>query len=328
MYGVDTGIVATTIAHDSFKLYMYNTLDVPSELTGAIVSCYYAGNCIGSFGSGFLMDRWGRKSLVYLSTILAIVGTAIQAGSVNVGMMIAGRAIAGLATGALLTIVPIYIAELAPPENRAYLVALKGLLTAAGYLVANWIGYAGSFAQGDIQWRIPLAMQLPPAIVLLGLTVFLPDSPRWRKSQFYDHVGDEANTPPAVVSKERHEDAHRILSTLHASRGPDYIEREMSDIRQQLALEKESRGTSSWRELFSLRYARRLLLAVFIMNMTKLSGGGVVQNYQSLFYAGLGFRGRTVLLLSGCYGFMGLFGQIANMLWVSDKWPRTRTMCG
>lgn len=63
------------------------------------------------------------------------------------------------------------------------------------------------------------------------------------------------------------------------------------------------------------------------MNMTKLSGGGVVQNYQSLFYAGLGFRGRTVLLLSGCYGFMGLFGQIANMLWVSDKWPRTRTMC-
>lgn len=194
MYGVDTGIVATTIAHDSFKLYMYNTLNVPSELTGAIVSCYYAGNCIGSFGSGFLMDRWGRKSLVYLSTILAIVGTAIQAGSINVGMMIAGRAIAGLATGALLTIVPLYIAELAPPEKRAYLVALKGLLTAAGYLVANWIGYAGSFAQGDVQWRIPLAMQLPPAMVLLGLTVFLPDSPRWRKLQFHDHVRDEANT--------------------------------------------------------------------------------------------------------------------------------------
>jgi MFS family permease len=74
VYGVDTGIVATTIAHDSFKLYMYNTLDVPSELTGAIVSCYYAGNWIGSFGSGFLMDLWGRKSLVYcrqLSPLLA-----------------------------------------------------------------------------------------------------------------------------------------------------------------------------------------------------------------------------------------------------------------
>lgn len=181
VYGVDTGIIATTIAHDSFKIYMYGSLDVPSQLSGAVVSLYYAGNCIGSFGSGALMDTWGRKSLVYLSTILAIIGTAIQTGSVNIGMMIAGRLVAGLATGALLTIVPIYIAELAPPENRAFLVALKGLLTAAGYLVANWIGYAGSFANGDVQWRIPLAMQLPPAIMLLGLTVFLPDSPRWRK---------------------------------------------------------------------------------------------------------------------------------------------------
>lgn len=188
VYGVDTGIIATTIAHDSFKLYMYDSLDVPSELTGAIVSCYYAGNCIGSFGSGALMDRWGRKSLVYLATVAAIVGTAIQAGSINVGMMIASRAVAGLATGALLTIVPIYIAELAPPENRAYLVALKGLLTAIGYLVANWIGYAGSFAQGDVQWRIPLAMQLPPAMLLLALTVFLPDSPRWRKSSSFPRL--------------------------------------------------------------------------------------------------------------------------------------------
>ena len=181
VYGVDTGIVATTIAHDSFKQYMFGTLEARPDLTGAIVSTYYAGNCIGSFGSGALMDRWGRKSLVFMSTLFAIIGTAIQTGSVNVGMMIAGRTIAGLATGALLTIVPIYIAELSPPENRAYLVALKGLLTAIGYLIANWIGYAGSYAVGDAQWRIPLAMQVPPAMLLLVLTIFLPNSPRWRK---------------------------------------------------------------------------------------------------------------------------------------------------
>lgn len=181
VYGVDTGIVATTIAHDSFKQYMYGTLEPRTALTGAIVSTYYAGNCVGSFGSGALMDKWGRKSLVFGSTLFAIVGTAIQTGAVNVGMMIAGRTLAGLATGALLTIVPIYIAELSPPENRAVLVALKGLLTAIGYLLANWIGYAGSFAVGHAQWRIPLAMQLPPAMLLLLLIVFLPNSPRWRK---------------------------------------------------------------------------------------------------------------------------------------------------
>ncbi|KAH7147349.1 sugar transporter [Fusarium sp. MPI-SDFR-AT-0072] len=231
-----------------------------------------------------------------LATLCAIIGTAIQTGSVNVGMMIAGRIIAGLATGSLLTIVPIYIAELAPPENRAYLVALKGLLTGIGYLVANWIGYAGSYAKGDVQWRVPLAMQIPPAALLL------------------------------LVTKERHEDAQRVITMLHAKKGEEFIQREMLEIREQLALEQAQRTSASWVELFTLRYAKRLLLACFILNMTKLSGGGVIQNYQSLFYAGLGFEGRTVLLISGCYGFMGIIGQVINMAFVSDKWPRKRTM--
>ncbi|KAL5590219.1 hypothetical protein FOBRF1_013776 [Fusarium oxysporum] len=308
VYGVDTGIIATTIAHDSFKTYMYGSLDPKPQLTGAIVSTYYAGNCIGSLTSGAMMDKWGRKILVMLATLCAIIGTAIQTGSVNVGMMIAGRIIAGLATGSLLTIVPIYIAELAPPENRAYLVALKGLLTGIGYLVANWIGYAGSYAKGDVQWRVPLAMQIPPAALLLVLTIFLPDSPRW------------------LVTKDRHEDAQRVITMLHAKKGEEFIQREMLEIREQLALEKAQRTSTSWVELFTLRYAKRLLLACFILNMTKLSGGGVIQNYQSLFYAGLGFEGRTVLLISGCYGFMGVIGQVINMAFVSDKWPRKRTM--
>ncbi|KAM0079929.1 hypothetical protein ACKRZS_007908 [Fusarium odoratissimum] len=255
VYGVDTGIIATTIAHDSFKTYMYGSLDPKPQLTGAIVSTYYAGNCIGSLTSGAMMDKWGRKILVMLATLCAIIGTAIQTGSVNVGMMIAGRIIAGLATGSLLTIVPIYIAELAPPENRAYLVALKGLLTGIGYLVANWIGYAGSYAKGDVQWRVPLAMQIPPAALLLVLTIFLPDSPRW------------------LVTKDRHEDAQRVITMLHAKKGEEFIQREMLEIREQLALEKAQRTSASWVELFTLRYAKRLLLACFILNMTKLSGG-------------------------------------------------------
>lgn len=73
--------------------------------------------------------------------------------------------------------------------------------------------------------------------------------------------------------KERYEDAHKVLSTLHAKRGQDFIQTEMVEIRSQLALEKAQRQHSGWTELFTLRYARRLLLACFILNMTKLSGG-------------------------------------------------------
>lgn len=60
---------------------------------------------------------------------------------------------------------------------------------------------------------------------------------------------------------------------LHAKKGEDFLQREMLEIREQLALEHAQRTNASWVELFTLRYAKRLLLACFILNMTKLSGG-------------------------------------------------------
>lgn len=77
-------------------------------------------------------------------------------------------------------VAPVYLSEISPPENRAFLVGLKGLLNTFGSFLAGWIGYSGSFAVGDIQWRVPLATQAPPAALLALLTFFLPYSPRWR----------------------------------------------------------------------------------------------------------------------------------------------------
>lgn len=60
--------------------------------------------------------------------------------------------------------------------------------------------------------------------------------------------------------------------------------------------------------------------------MGQLSGSTVIQNYQNTFYATVGFTGRTSLLISGIYGFMGVIGQIIYLVAVADRWPRTRTL--
>lgn len=99
----------------------------------------------------------------------------------NAGMLIAGRLIAGIACGELLSVVPIYIAETAPPARRGFLVGLQGMMIAIGFGVANWIGYGSSFASGDAQWRIPLSMQIPVPIFLMISVLFVPFSPRWRE---------------------------------------------------------------------------------------------------------------------------------------------------
>jgi MFS family permease len=85
---------------------------------------------------------------IKLTRRVATFGAALQAGSVNVGMMIAGRFFAGLGCGMLLTVVPVYIAEVSPPKQRGTIVGLQGMMIAIGFFLANWVGYGGDFASG------------------------------------------------------------------------------------------------------------------------------------------------------------------------------------
>jgi MFS family permease len=52
-------------------------------------------------------------------------------------MMIAGRFFAGLGCGMILSIVPVYIAEVSPPKQRGVIVGLQGMLIAIGFFSAN-----------------------------------------------------------------------------------------------------------------------------------------------------------------------------------------------
>lgn len=180
--GIDLGLIATTLAQPAFHTFMFpkGTHNV-SSLTGAIVSLGSAGNAIGCLCNGLLLEKLGRKKTLLISTFFTIVGAIFQAAANGVALMIVGRFVAGFALGILNPTIPIYISELSRPQERARLVGVFGLLVAIGFCLANWIGYASSFAPGDGSWRVALAMQVPLAIVLMACSVILPESPRWCK---------------------------------------------------------------------------------------------------------------------------------------------------
>ena len=180
--GIDLGLIATTLAQPAFHDYMF-PLGTPnvSSLTGAIVSLGSAGNAIGCLCNGLLLEKLGRKKTLLISTFFTIVGAVFQAAANGVPLMVVGRFVAGLALGILNPTIPIYISELSRPQERARLVGFFGLLVAIGFCLANWIGYACSFASGNGSWRIALAMQVPLAVLLMCFSVILPESPRWCK---------------------------------------------------------------------------------------------------------------------------------------------------
>ncbi|UPK92207.1 hypothetical protein LCI18_003142 [Fusarium solani-melongenae] len=277
VFGFDSGIIATTFGHESFRITMYGPSQANPSLTGAIVSLYNVGQSLGGLSVGYLADRF-----------------TLQTGATHVGMMIAGRLVAGVACGQMLAVVPIYIAEVAPAENRGFLVGLQGMMVAIGFGLANWVGYAGSFAAGSATWRVPLAMQIPIPLILMVAVLFVPFSPRW-----HSHVS--------------------VLFRLHGGSmtGNELVAQELVQIQEQLKREQEESGTGwgvALGAMFSRRYVRRTATAAFIVN------------YQNIFYAQVGFTGKTSLLISGVYGMMGIIGTGVYLAIVADKWPRARTL--
>lgn len=129
-----------------------------------------------------------------------------------------------------------------------------------------------------------------------------------------------------VASKDRYAEAKKVMHSVHGHRDPEIIEQEFAEMCAQIRLERNNKSVSEVFTMFSRKYIRRTLLACLTVNMMKLSGSNIIQNYQSIMYNSLGYKGQTVLLIGALYGFMAVIGQIINIFFVADHWTRRRTV--
>ncbi|EIM84049.1 general substrate transporter [Stereum hirsutum FP-91666 SS1] len=304
LFGYDTGIITTSIAHQSFKDYMGNP---GSAATGAIVSTYIAGETIGAILQSVLGDRLGRKRFMGMLCLVVTVGTVIQTAAQNFPMFLVGRILTGVAVGGLVGTVPIYNSEIAPPEHRGLIGGLSGYMIGIGGFLANWIGFACAHASnGAFQWRFPLALQIPPGVILLiGLIFFLPESPRW------------------LIRNGRDEEAKAAFTKIRGDLDGPSCHKEFTDMRDQIMYEK-STELSSFKEAWS-KYKRRVIIAIATQTMTSLTGVNVINYYQTTLYAKLGITGNDVLLLSGIYGTLGVLINIVSLRLI-DRFGRVKLL--
>jgi hypothetical protein len=99
------------------------------------------------------------------------------------------------------------------------------------------------------------------------------------------------------------------MQKIYAGQSKEAIAESEVAIRTQIRLEAATRTTRSWGhaiiELFNQKNIIRTAVAIMVLQVGSLSGTLVIQQYQSILYASLGFTGQKSLLITGCYGFMG-----------------------
>lgn len=65
---------------------------------------------------------------------------------------------------------------------------IEGGLQTFGVASGQLIGYGFFFVQGQAQWRVPVGIQLIPAVIVLVFINLLPESPRWLVK--HGHLGE------------------------------------------------------------------------------------------------------------------------------------------
>ncbi|KXT10041.1 hypothetical protein AC579_8656 [Pseudocercospora musae] len=174
LFGFDTGVISSTLVSIGSDLSNRPLTTADKSLITAITSLLAL---FSAPSTGFLADRYGRKSAILCPALLFAVGALVQAFSFEVWTMALGRALVGAAVGVASGAVPMYITELAPAELRGRLVTVQSLFITGGQVVAYLIGWI--FAAHPQGWRWMVGVGAIPAGLQLILLFWMPETPRW-----------------------------------------------------------------------------------------------------------------------------------------------------
>jgi putative MFS transporter len=206
------------------------------NLNAQFISATFLGMLIGSFLSGVLGDRYGRRFTYQVNLLIIGVTSLAAAFAPSMRWLIGFRLIMGLGLGAEIVIGYSTLTEFVPPRQRGRWLAWLALITDSAVAVSALAGY---FVIPRFGWRPMFALAGVGALVVWKARAKMPESPRWLES-----VG-------------RIEEADRIMAGIEAEAREVLPEPKISD-----AGEAPSRASLSI--LFSRAVIRRTLLGSLI----------------------------------------------------------------
>jgi SP family xylose:H+ symportor-like MFS transporter len=198
LFGYDTAVIsgAVTAIDHNFVNPLGWSEDWRGWLSGWTVSCALLGCVIGAVIGGPLSTAFGRKGGLLVAAFLFFVGSIGSAipefGLGPIGGMgpnalvpfITYRILGGVGVGLASMLAPLYIAEIAPPASRGWLVTFQQIAIVSGILIVYFVNWAIASQGNDdwvlsTGWRWMLASEAIPAVIFFLLLLAVPDSPRW-----------------------------------------------------------------------------------------------------------------------------------------------------
>jgi putative MFS transporter len=237
-------IIATAWFFDSMDLGaltfvlgpIRQTFGLSTSEAGLLSSMSFLGMFIGAASAGLLADRFGRTRVFQVSMIFWGLGSILCGLAPTVQTLAAARVLLGFGMGMEFPVAQSMVSEIVPARKRGRYIALLEGFWPLGFIASGLVAFA---VLTVADWHWVFILQGIPAIFVLIVRRFVPESPRWLASH-----GDAAGAE-RVMSEIEAKVSARLDGAALPAPSPEKIE-----LRSQKGLAT----------LFAPRYARRTIM--------------------------------------------------------------------
>ncbi|KAH8897183.1 general substrate transporter [Thozetella sp. PMI_491] len=310
-----------SVGYDSSMMSSLNILTafqrqfaLDSNLKGLLTAVQNLGAMVTGLFAGAVVDKWGRKGGILISSILVLISCALHATSTTRVQFFIGRVMVGVAKAVDIASVPTYLVEMAPPDRRGFVAGLYWACWLLGAIISAAVGYGARSIGGEWSWRTICIVMAGPAVGCILSLFFIPESPRW------------------LLSRGRESEALEVLAKFHGAGDTSnpLVVAEYREIKETLAMEQEHQFPSLgawWKAFFQDKsnvYRAYILVTLGVFEQT--IGSSIITFYLSsvLNLAGIVSEEKQFAINIGqnCVAFVSALTGIA----VIDKVGRVRML--
>ncbi|KAJ8730222.1 hypothetical protein PYW07_017260 [Mythimna separata] len=228
-------------------------VDINKDSTATMLSLIPVGFAVGSLSTGYIADKFGRRTIILASALPFIIGSIVITFAVKAWQVCITSFSWSCGTGMVSTVVNYYFSEIADKNVRATLSLITGFMFKLGNLLAM---SAGPFLSYEALNYILLALP-----IIYGVACWwIPE------------------TPYFLLRNDNVDGARKSLRILREYNDEKVLEEELLAL--QANVKNEMKHSSSVQELFlGPQYRKALIIGAGLKITQMLTGAVVIRQY-------------------------------------------------
>lgn len=156
----------------------------PAVSSYVIPVAFFAGEFVGSIASGYVADRFGRKTVFLYDLLIFGIGMLVAGFMSNAALIAVFVFIGGIGVGGEFPVVDTYTTEMFPGRHRGRRMATVYTIAVLAAPIMATLAYLVSHpSPGPYSWRILFWIMGAAAVVVWIIRFRVPESPRWYESR-------------------------------------------------------------------------------------------------------------------------------------------------